>query len=168
MLSYSLDIEPKEHFLNWQQDPHSNFLARVVVPEKTNIFSIKVGLVAEMAVYNPFDFFLEPTAEKFPFEYDARVRKELEPYLETEDVGPLLAKWIASVDRTPRRTIDFLVEINQRLQQDIGYVIRHGSRRAELRGDPRPAERLVPGFVRGSWSRSCAISASRPGSSRAI
>ena len=80
VLSYSFNIEPAEHFLNWQQDPHSNYLARLVVPEKTDLFSIKVGLVAEMAVYNPFDFFLEPTAEEFPFAYDPRVRKELEPY----------------------------------------------------------------------------------------
>jgi len=124
VLSYSLDIQPEDHFLNWQQDPHSNYLARLVVPEKTGLFSIKVGLVAEMAVYNPFDFFLEPSAETFPFEYDPRVRKELEPYLETEDVGPLLRKWLGSIDLKPERTIDFLVAINQRLQQEIGYVIR--------------------------------------------
>ena len=124
VLSYSLDIQPSEHFLNWQQDPHSNYLARLVVPEKTDLFSIKVGLVAEMAVYNPFDFFLEPAAENFPFAYDPRVRKELEPYLETEDVGPLLGEWLAGVDRSPERMIDFLVGLNQRLQRDVGYVIR--------------------------------------------
>jgi hypothetical protein len=42
-----------------------------------------VDLVAEMSVYNPFDFFLEPAAENFPFVYDAGCA-ELAPYLATE------------------------------------------------------------------------------------
>ncbi len=166
-MSYSFNIEPAEHFLNWQQDPHSNYLARLVIPEKTDFFAIKVGLVAEMAVYNPFDFFLEPSAEEFPFAYEPRVRKELEPYLETEDVGPRLGQWLASIYRTPMRTIDFLVEINQRLQSEVGYVIRMeaGVQSCEetlaLAGDRA-------GIRRGSWSRFCAISGSRRASSPAI
>ncbi len=80
ILSYSLRVEPKKHFINWQQDPQSNYLARLVFEEKTREFSVEVDLVAEMAVFNPFDFFLEPDAEKFPFEYDHVLDHELEPF----------------------------------------------------------------------------------------
>src|SRR5687767_15339079 len=80
ILSYSLKVEPAGHFLNWQQDPQANFLARLVVPERTSEFLIEVDLVAEMAVHNPFDFFLEPSAERFPFSYDAGLDHELEPF----------------------------------------------------------------------------------------
>src|ERR1051325_814389 len=81
ILSYSLKIEPKDHFLNWQQDPFSNYLARAVFPEKTKSLLVEVDLVAEMAVYNPFDFFVEPGCEKLPFQYEPELRKELAPFL---------------------------------------------------------------------------------------
>src|SRR6204780_312138 len=77
ILAYSLKIAPKTHFINWQQDPQSNYLARLVFPEPTTEFSVEVDLVAEMAVLNPFDFFLEPEAQKFPFEYDHVLDHEL-------------------------------------------------------------------------------------------
>ena len=70
ILSYSLRVIPAEHFINWQQDPQSNYLARLVFPDKTREFRVEVDLVAEMAVYNPFDFFIEAAAERFPFSYD--------------------------------------------------------------------------------------------------
>ena len=124
ILSYGLRIEPKTHFINWQQDPHGNFQARLVFPEKTREFSIDVDLVADLAVVNPFDFFLEPSAEKCPFEYPADVATDLIPYRETEPAGPLLKQWLAAVDRSPAPTTDFLVELNRRLQKDISYVIR--------------------------------------------
>ena len=89
VLSYSLNITPKLHFLNWQQDPQSNYLARLVLPEKTREFVIDVDLVAEMAVFNPFDFFLEPEAETFPFTYAPWLTKELAPYLTPAPAGPL-------------------------------------------------------------------------------
>src|SRR5512132_3567847 len=124
VLSYSLSVTPKLHFLNWQQDPPGNYLARLVFPEQTREFVIDVDLVAEMAVFNPFDFFLEPEAETFPFTYAPWLTKELAPYLTPVPPGPLLAEWLASVPREEMRTIDFLVSVNHRLQQDIGYVIR--------------------------------------------
>ena len=124
ILSYALRIEPKTHFINWQQDPFGNFLARLVFPERTRELTIDVDLVADLAVTNPFDFFLEPSADKAPFEYEAALRTELAPYFETEPVGPRLKEWLAAVDRTPKSTIDFLVALNQRLQKDIGYIIR--------------------------------------------
>ena len=124
ILSYSLKIEPAEHFINWQQDAFANYLARLVFPEPMTEFKVTVDLVAEMSVYNPFDFFLEPEAETYPFSYDEALKLELQPYLVTEAATPELAKFVASIDLTERRTIDFLVGINQRLQGLIGYVIR--------------------------------------------
>ena len=103
------------HFVNWQQDPFANYQARLVFPEKATEFKVTVDLVAEMAVYNPFDFFLEPSAENFPFEYDASQLQELAPYLATAPMTPLLKAYVDEVDRSERRTIDFLVDINQRL-----------------------------------------------------
>lgn len=124
ILSYSLRVEPAVHFINWQQDPFSNHLARLVFPEQTQEFKITVDLVAEMAVYNPFDFFLEPEAERYPFQYDASTLHDLTPYLVKSELTPAFKAFIGSIDRTEVRTIDFLVGLNQRLQNDISYTIR--------------------------------------------
>ena len=124
ILSYSLKIHPQDHFLNWQQDPQANYLARLVFAKPTKEFFVEVDLVAEMAVFNPFDFFLEPYAEKCPFIYDDASARELRPFLETEPVTPALERWLSSVSRQPLRTIDFLIGLNQRLRSDVGYVIR--------------------------------------------
>ena len=127
ILSYSLKVTPAEHFINWQQDPFANYQARLVFPEKTARFDIAVDLIAEMAVYNPFDFFLEPEAETIPLNYAPDVAEELSPYLSTDPKlarAPRFQSYLGAVDRRPRRTIDFLVDINQRLQQDIRYLIR--------------------------------------------
>ncbi|HEX7690481.1 MAG TPA: transglutaminase family protein, partial [Burkholderiaceae bacterium] len=124
ILSYSLKIEPSGHFVNWQQDPFANYLARLVVPEKVREFKVTVDLVAEMAVYNPFDFFLEESAGKFPFAYDEALAAELAPYLVADEAGPLLAAYLRTIPREPRATVDFLVDLNQRLQSDVRYLIR--------------------------------------------
>ena len=124
ILSYSMRVEPANHFTNWQQDPFSNYLGRLVFPEPTTEFKVTVDLVAEMAVYNPFDFFLEPGAENFPFTYEPGLAAELAPYRVTETPTPAFAKFLASIDRREMRTIDFLVGLNQRLQHDISYLIR--------------------------------------------
>jgi len=124
VLSYSLKVAPEAHFLNWQQDPHGNFQARIVVPEKTDHFDVTVDLVADMAVINPFDFFLEPTAEQWPFAYDPVLTEELAPFRKLAVPGPLLSAWLAKVDRTQRRTVDLLVGLNQQLAQEISYIIR--------------------------------------------
>lgn len=124
VLSYSMRVEPADHFINWQQDPNSNYLARLVFPEKTTQFRIEIDLVAEMSVLNPFDFFLEPSAENFPFEYDPSLAHELAPYLEKAPATPAFAKYLASIARTKKQTTNFLVELNQRLQRDIAYLIR--------------------------------------------
>ena len=122
--SYSFKITPKEHFINWQQDPFGNYLARIVFPEKTTELSVEVELIANMVVINPFDFFVEEYAEKFPFSYEEQLRKELIPYFELKEYGPLLRKWIGEIDRSQKTINDFLVYINQKLNRDINYSIR--------------------------------------------
>ena len=124
VLSYSQRVEPATHFVNWQQDPFANHQARLVFPEPTTEFKITIDLVVEMAVHNPFDFFLEPQAEQFPFEYAEAQRRELAPYLAAEPLTPRLAAYLAGIARDRRRTIDCLVDINQRLRRDIDYTIR--------------------------------------------
>ncbi len=124
ILGYSLRVAPEKHFLNWQQDPQSNYLARFVFPEKTTELTVEVDLVAEMAVFNPFDFFLEPAAENFPFAYDPALEHELAPFRLCGAAAPRFGAYLAGIPRAPRRTIDFLVELNQRLWRDIKYLIR--------------------------------------------
>ena len=121
---YSLQIEPKQHFINWQQDPFGNFLARLVFPEKTRKFSVEVGLVAELVSINPFDFFLEEYAEHYPFEYPKQLRKELAPYFEVVEDGPRLNSWLEGVSRKKKRTVEFLMALIHDLREDIDYNIR--------------------------------------------
>jgi uncharacterized protein (DUF2126 family)/transglutaminase-like putative cysteine protease len=124
ILSYSLRVAPRNHFVNWQQDPQSNHLARLVFPDRVHELRFEVDLVAEMSVYNPFDFFLEPQAERLPFEYEAWQRHELQPFLAKEPVEPRFAEYLAAIPRRYERTVDFLVDVNRQVQQDIRYVVR--------------------------------------------
>ncbi|HEY4957224.1 MAG TPA: transglutaminase family protein, partial [Caldimonas sp.] len=134
ILSYSMKVEPTTHFINWQQDPQANYLARLVFPDPTTFFRVEVDLVAEMAVFNPFDFFLEPSAERFPFTYEPELLVELAPYLRKAPATPLFAAYLARIDRSEKPTSTFLVELNQGLQKDIAYLIRmeHGVQAPEL------------------------------------
>lgn len=124
VLSYSLRIEPVGYFINWQQDPVGNWLARVVFPDQVRELKITVDLVADMAVINPFDFFLEASAETIPFDYDPALGSELAPYLKTLPATPRFQRYLDAVPREPAPTIDFLVALNQRVQRDVDYLIR--------------------------------------------
>jgi uncharacterized protein (DUF2126 family)/transglutaminase-like putative cysteine protease len=124
ILSYSLTVKPEEHFINWQQDPYGNRLARLVFPRQTKAFSIEVDLIAEMTVINAFDFFMEKEAEKFPFAYDALRQRELLPYFEAIPAGPQMTEFLATVRKKDIATIDYLVELNQKLCGLIKYLIR--------------------------------------------
>ncbi|MBX3193396.1 MAG: transglutaminase family protein, partial [Labilithrix sp.] len=124
ILAYSLKVAPAKHFINWQQDPQSNYVARLVFPEKTTELSIEVDLVVEMAAQNPFDFFLEPYAEQWPFEYEAALEEDLAPFLRPIPASPLLDAFVAEIPRTPRLTNDFLVDLNRRLSELVAYGIR--------------------------------------------
>ncbi len=122
--AYSLTLRPDKHCLNWQQDPFGNYLAFVVCPEPTRELYIEVDLIAEMRVINPFDFFVEEYAEQYPFTYEISLQRDLEPYLRVTESGPLLRHWLAGIERGPRRSVDFLVDLNRRLSQDIRYTVR--------------------------------------------
>ncbi len=121
---YSLDIEPKQHFLNWQQDVHGNYLGRVVIPEKTDRFEVNVDLVADLEAYSPFDYFLEESVSEWPFVYEQEWVSDLDPYLATLPTTPAFAEFLDSLDKTPRDTNDFLVETNRAVENAIDYVIR--------------------------------------------
>lgn len=124
--AYSLQVSPAEHYVNWQQDAFGNFVARLVFPEPTRELSITVGLIADLEVVNPFDFFVEDYAEYFPFTYPEALAADLEPYLRpVEDTGDLLADWVRAHRAGGRiRSIDYLVELNYALRNTVDYTVR--------------------------------------------
>ena len=160
VLSYSLTVEPKQHFINWQQDPQGNHLARLVFPEKTELFEVVVDLVADMTVINPFDFFLEPEAEQWPFAYDASLAEEIAPFRKVKPPGPLLSRlarqgrsqqaaapstsWSASMRGCSRRSATSCA---------WSRACRTARRRC-------PSPRARAATPAGCWSPSCAISVS--------
>jgi transglutaminase-like putative cysteine protease len=163
IVSYDLTVEPKPHFLNWMQDPQGNHLARVVFPEKVDRFEVTVDLVADMVTINPFDFFLEPQAEEYPFTYDPILDQELAPYRRIEQPGPLLKALIGQVKGGKLRTVDKLVALNALIQSKVAYIVRLEP------GVFTPEETLdgAKGSCRGCWSSFCATWASPPVSSPA-
>jgi uncharacterized protein (DUF2126 family) len=124
ILAYSLKVRPTEHFLNWQQDPFSNYLARVVFPGKSTELLVEVDLVAEMAVYNPFDFFIEESASEFPFVYEPALKKDLAAFLAWPGAGPRLLGLIDKWRTAKMRTIDFVVAVNRCVNEEVKYLIR--------------------------------------------
>ena len=171
VLSYSLNVKPEQHFINWQQDIFGNYIARFVFPEKARELEITVDLVADMTVVNPFDFFMESHADHFPFSYREDLAKDLTPYLSIEERGPLLTQWLAEFRaqhwRDGGNTIDFLVAINQKLSHKIKYLVRMapGVQTASKRSH-WPAARVVTRA--GCWCNCCATAGWRRDLCRAI
>ncbi len=124
ILSYSFHVSPASHLLNWQFDLHNNYLARLLFPDKTNEFVVDVSLIANLFPFNPFDFFLEPGIENFPFEYPGELTADIQPYLLLEPAGPLLRKFLSGCPREKRGTISFLVDLNHRVRDQIDYEAR--------------------------------------------
>ncbi|GAB3333967.1 hypothetical protein GCM10027299_41900 [Larkinella ripae] len=122
--SYLLTVEPKGHELHWQQDPFGNFIARVDFSEAVQSLIIKVRIEASLEPVNPFDFFVDPEAASFPFDYDAPLKSDLAPYLQSSTPGPFLCEWLRRIDRTRRDTVGFLIQLNQQLYQAITYQER--------------------------------------------
>ena len=167
--SYSLKVTPAQHFVNWQQDPMGNWLARYVFPERTQRVRRAVDLIADMSVINPFDFFIEPMATEFPFAYAGEFSEELAPYLD-QGAGRAAADRIPRVrsSRVKQNTTDFLVALNQRLQQRGSLCRAHGAGRAVDRGNARRSAPAPAATPPGCWFRSCGISVSPRVSSPAI
>ncbi|MEM8564483.1 MAG: transglutaminase family protein, partial [Pseudomonadota bacterium] len=122
--SYSLNITPEKHFINWQQDAFGNYLARLVFPEKSARFEVDVEVIADMTTINPFDFFVEEDAQDYPFDYETQVLSELQPYLEKLEGGPKFKRFLEGIDTKKQTVNDFLVSVNQRVQQEIEYLLR--------------------------------------------
>ncbi|MEN1785101.1 MAG: transglutaminase family protein [Bacteroidota bacterium] len=124
IVAYSIKISPEEHFFNWQQDPFGNYLARVVFPEKAKALTIDVEIIADLTTINPFDFFVEDAVAEYPFTYTEALKKELLPYLEVVEEGPLLLDWVKGISKQEGRTIDFLIGVNQAVNQYLNYTLR--------------------------------------------
>jgi uncharacterized protein (DUF2126 family)/transglutaminase-like putative cysteine protease len=124
VLSYSLQVGPEPHFVHWLQDPYGNFQARVTFPHPVKEFRIAVDLVADLTVFNPFDFFVEPWAETLPYSLPADLRVDLAPYLVPGEPGPLVSAYLETLGPVRGRTVDFLVEVNRKLAGEISYRIR--------------------------------------------
>jgi uncharacterized protein (DUF2126 family)/transglutaminase-like putative cysteine protease len=124
VLSHSLKVSPAGHFVNHQQDPYGNWLSRFVFPEPVRELKIEVDLVADMTVYNPFDFFVEEESEKWPFDYPEALKEDLIIYKRPEPPGPLFRKFLDGIPRVPMNSIDFVVDLNRRIAERIGYIIR--------------------------------------------
>jgi uncharacterized protein (DUF2126 family)/transglutaminase-like putative cysteine protease len=124
IVSYSLRITPESHFINWQQDPHSNYLARLVFQKPTRELTVEVDLVAELSVIDPFNFFLETDAFHYPLRYSTEQEAELRPHLAALPVGPKFAEFLRNVPRVQKETVLFLVDLNRYVQQAVRYLIR--------------------------------------------
>ena len=146
VISHSLKVTPAEHFVNHQQDPYGNWLARYVFPELVRELKIEVDVVADMTVYNPFDFFVEESAEIWPFEYGEDLRPDLIIYRTPEPAGPRLQAFLDGIDRSPKRTVDFVGRSQQPPFARDQISHSHGAGSAEPGRDARARVRLMPRF----------------------
>jgi hypothetical protein len=164
IISYSLDVSPEDHFLNWQQDPFGNYLARLVFPEKTDELTITVDLVADLTVINPFDFFVAEEAEHVPFDYEPLLKADLAPYLAPVPSGPLLDALVRSVRTTIPdgiHIVDYLVALNQRVMGEVEYTTRL---EPGVQSPDETLEKALGSCRAGCWSRCYADSVSPPAS----
>src|SRR5690606_37157760 len=130
--AYTLDVKPGGHFLNWQQDPFGNWMARLVFPEPVSELDITVGLVADLTSINPFDFFVEEYAETFPFDYEAGLKADLAPYLRAVDEdgggpGPVVSAFKERLPQIPAEglaIVSFLAQLNSAVNRDVAYSVR--------------------------------------------
>lgn len=124
IVHYRLGIQPDSHFLHWQQDPFSNHVARLVFSEPATHMEIDVELTAQLTPFNPFDFFLDPAATGFPFQYPDTLLRGLAPYMDIDESDEELLAWVRDGGTSFRETIGFLVEENRRTHQAIEYIER--------------------------------------------
>ena len=125
ILSYSLKVTPSNHFVNWQQDPQGNWLARFVFPEKATELKIEVDFTAEMTVVNPFDFFVEPYADEFSVCTIPTISRPNSRRIWRRSSRGRCSLPTSRRFRAKRTsTVNFLVELNAKLQKKIRYIIR--------------------------------------------
>lgn len=121
---YFLQLLGVEHSLHWLQDPYGNFQARVTFPSPTNVLNIEVEVEAEIRPVNPFNFFVEAYAAKYPFSYEPALAKELGLFLERNESGILLQNYVDKFLNKELYITDFLCSINQDLRQTVEYSQR--------------------------------------------
>ncbi len=133
ILSYTLAVEPAHHTLRWQLDPHANYAARVLFSQPTRAFVVDVKLVADLSPINPFDFVLDPSVATWPFQYAPELARDLEPYRAVDTVSPRLRSFVAGIPKHSQPTVDFVVGMNARVRDAIGYTTRmeHGTQTAD-------------------------------------
>lgn len=124
VISHALKVTPPDHFVNYQQDPYGNWMARFVFPKPVTELKIEVDLTADMTVYNPFDFFVEESAQQWPFKYHEDIAPDLSIYMQPEPLGPYCEKFLTTIDRNQKGTVNFVVGLNARIANELDYVIR--------------------------------------------
>jgi len=135
--SYALSVQPAQHTMSWYYDAAGNPVARVLFLEKIRELEFEVELIADLTPVNPFDFLVEPDAERFPFHYPDVARPDLAPFLAPAENGERLQRWLTGFQSSktpdPHGTIELLTRINQQLSQDVAYVTRleHGVQSCE-------------------------------------
>jgi transglutaminase-like putative cysteine protease len=159
VISHSLKVGPEPRFVNHQQDPYGNWLSRFVFPEPVRELKIEVDLVADMTVYNPFDFLVEDEAEHWPFAYPTDLERDLSIYRRAEPLTPALDAFLKTVPRDRVRTVDFVVNLNAMVAGKVAYTIRMepGVQTPEetltvLSGSCRDSSWLLVQALRRAWA----------------
>lgn len=124
ILSYSLLATPSDHYVHWQQDPFGNYLARFIFSTPSQSLRFDVDMLIDVIPYNPFDFFIEFEAAQYPFNYSARLRRDLSPYIEVTEPSAIVGRWADKFRKESTETVDFLVALNQSMKSEIEYIVR--------------------------------------------
>ncbi len=121
--AYSLKVEAQPHWLNWLRDPLENYVGRLDFPEPVTRLGLDVELIAELEPMNPFDFLVEPYAAEYPFDYPKQLQKELAPYLAAPASGARLDAWLDALDPRLGYIMDFLRQVNSRVNASVPRVL---------------------------------------------
>ena len=135
--AYTLAVRPARHTMHGHYDAAGNHVARVLFQDKVPQLEVDVALTADLVPVNPFDFLVEPGAERYPPAYPGAARADLAPFLASTESGGRLRRWLDdfrfSDKPEGRGTVDLLVQLNNRVRKDVSYVTRmeHGVQSCE-------------------------------------